>query len=121
MGGYTKDGGYDQLEEDVRNHGDVLTVTMGELRDCEGMGRLGKFVVAAIDRSLRQRGLAYQGELELGQTERVRIYKQGTATAKLIEAIASRPPSEATDTVIRQYAEDSDSDVLQQIRLLVCV
>ena len=69
MSKYSEEDGYEQLDRDVEGNGNVLTVAMGDLRECQGQGRLGKWVVEAIDGSLRRRGLAYQGDLELDQME----------------------------------------------------
>ena len=50
---------YEDISEAVAASQNVLTVTIGELRDVNGSGRLGPYVVEAISKSLAAKGLGH--------------------------------------------------------------
>jgi hypothetical protein len=111
---------YDELREKAIEHGGVLTVNMGTLRDIHEAKKLGSTVRENITKELRSRGLthAWEHELPAYQHERVRIWLMGSPASDLIEAVYNE--SEDADKAIRQAVESDAADVLQQVRELVC-
>lgn len=111
----------------VDEHGDVLTLTMEQLRDSYGVARLGVHVVADISRQLKGFGLEHEPqELPLSQWERVRVYRRSSPVGDLIAAV--RVPSDAHDELLRKAAgltigDDAGAEalrVLSVVRDLVC-
>src|SRR5262245_12125386 len=69
-----------------RNRG-VYTVSMEELRDAAGFGKLGKHIRTGISDKLRGLGLDHMpDELPSYQEDSARIYRKGSPVGKLIEA-----------------------------------
>jgi len=113
---------YDSLE-DLRDAvdaaGGVLTVDMWAVRDAHGAGRLGIHVRTNITKKLRSLGLDhYPDELPGWQEEQVRVYRQGSPVADLIDAVLN--PSDTHDEEIRQAVLGEAQATLDAIRELVC-
>jgi hypothetical protein len=110
---------FDELEEEVKNSGNVLSIQMSTLRNLQGAGRLGPYVVEQISRELAKRGLGhYPEDLPEQQWEWVRIFKLGSNVADLIRA--SMNIGEKEDEKLRELASDDATDTLNRIRQLVC-
>ena len=112
---------YESLEE-IRDSVDgadgVLTPQMGDVRDAYGAGRLGVHVRTNISKKLRSMGLDhYPGELPPWQEGLVRIYRQGSAIADLIDAALD--PSDEHDEELRVAVGGDAQDILDAIRELV--
>ena len=112
---------YDSLE-DIRDSIDsadgVLTLQMVDVRDAHGAGRLGVHVRTNISKKLRSMGLDhYPDELPPWQDGQVRIYRQGSAIADLINAVLN--PSMEHDEVLRTAVGGDAQDILDTIRELV--
>jgi hypothetical protein len=110
----------DALRAAVEQHQDVLTVTMFDLREALGYGRLGQHVLATVSKALAGRGLGHVPRTLPGyQEHQVRIYKLGSPVAEIIEA-AIEPGGEQRDEILREAANKEASLKLNQIRDLVC-
>jgi len=110
---------YADLKDTVVKAGNVLTMDMGELRDLNGSGRLGPFVVEAISKKLASHGLShYPTELPLNQWEKVRIYGQGSPVAEIIQVVID--VSETNDDKLREFAVNDAKLTLDKIRELLC-
>jgi hypothetical protein len=109
----------DDIRQAVEQHQGVLTVGMDELRDAKGAGRLGVHVRAGIRKDLAGLGLGHwPRELPESQDELVRIYKQGSPVADLIDAVLE--PNLQHDEEIRQAVAKEPAQILRQIRELAC-
>ena len=92
---------------------------MGTLRDIHGAGKLGIHVVRNISEELERHGLGhFPEELPQEQWKRARIYKLGTAVAKVIRAATST--DEKSDAVLRNIGGGEANDILKKVRELVC-
>ena len=110
---------YDELRDEVRNQGGVLTVDMGTLRDAHGAGKLGVNVRLNITKELRGQGLNHIGEyLPTYQDELVRLYLMGSPAGDLIESVLNI--SKSADQAIRDAVQSDAADVLEKVRELVC-
>lgn len=76
---------------EVNSNNGVSVVSMETLRDVDGYGRLGSTVRANIARKLASVGLGYLCGTELPNDSSacVILYRLGTPTANLIEAVSS--------------------------------
>ncbi|MDA8332300.1 MAG: hypothetical protein M0027_14090 [Candidatus Dormibacteraeota bacterium] len=119
-------GDFTQLGQDVDSNSGVLTVTMERLRDEYGAGRLGIHVRTGISQALHSAGLDHYpitgGDghpLEGDQLARVRVYRQGSPIAEVIDAVLH--PSEGHDAELRELVGGDDAgQILKQVRELVC-
>ena len=108
-----------ELRQEIEANGNVKTMPMAVLRDVHGAKKLGVHVRTNISKALRGAGLAHMPDpLPDYQEQLVRVYKQGTAVADLIDAAAN--PSAEHDDELRQVAGGDASDTLDRIRELVC-
>jgi hypothetical protein len=111
--------GMEELLAKVEANGGILTVTMLELRDAHGAGRLGEHVRSNISNALKSRGFRhYSPDLPGSQYESVRIYKAGSPVDELIAAVLT--PGQKGDEKIRSAINNTDQEVLRKIRELVC-
>jgi hypothetical protein len=95
-----------------------MTVTMGALRDAHGAGRLGIHVRTNISKELATRGLGhYPTELPDNQWQSVRVFKNGTPAADLINAVVQPDPK--NDQAIRKALDADAQKVLDKIRELI--
>lgn len=109
----------DDLKEKVEKNGNLMTVTMGDLRDTLGYGKLGIHVRKEIAQQLKGKGLGYYpGELPVDQWGKVRIYKRGTTADELIHAVLD--PTDEGDDFLREVLSGEAEDILKKIRALVC-
>ena len=112
-------GSLDELRGEVENAQDVLTVSMVTLRDAHGAGRLGIHVRSNISKALRSLGLGHYPEvLPDSQWEPIRIFKLGSPTADLIDAVLN--PTDEHDAAIREAAGGEAADTLTRVRELIC-
>lgn len=110
--------GFDEINVAVSQSGDVLTVTMSELRDANGSGRLGPYVVEAISKELAGKGLGhYPPELPQNQWEKARLYRLGSQIADLINMVTN--VTEANDEKLREVTTDDAQKTLNEVRRIV--
>lgn len=107
------------LKRLVEAEGGVLTITMGNLRDAHGAGRLGEHVRTNISRSLLGVGLGhYPKELPSYQHEDVRVYSINSPAGELIDAVLN--PGLSNDEKVRQTVGQDAAKIINKIRDLVC-
>jgi len=113
--------GFHEIKDKVEANGNVLTVTMTELRDAAGKDKLGVHVRAEISKILAGMGLGHiPQELPSYQHESARLYKRGTPVGELIEMIMS--PGEQNDRKLKDQLAESAIDyasLIEKIRELV--
>jgi hypothetical protein len=110
---------YEDLRDAVAANQGLLAISMEQLRDIHGAGRLGVHVRDAISGSLQRYGLGhFPEELPAYQEQDVRIYQLGTPLADLVHAVLD--PKPARDEILRQAAGQSGQDLIRKIRELVC-
>lgn len=111
---------YDDISKAVSANDNVLTLTIGELRDVNGSGRLGPYVVEAISKNLAAKGLGhYPPELPQEQWRKVRLYRLGSAVADLI-GIVTDVDDDNNDAKLREFAANDAKATLDKIKQLVC-
>ncbi len=116
VGGF---GSLADIQNEVERNGGVLTVSMQELRDAFGAGRLGRHVVTGISEELLKLGLGhFPQKLPASQDAEVRIYKQGGTIARIIDAVLR--PSSSSDDVLRDVGGGGAALKLRRIREIVC-
>lgn len=116
-----------ELANKCTDNGGVLAVTLGDLRDLIGAGRLGRGVLATIATELAGHGLGYFPLRTLSgandtprQSQVLRIYRKGSSsTARVIEAVIT--PSDPGDEYLRGLSGDDAQAVLDRIRALVAL
>jgi hypothetical protein len=109
---------FEELKETVEAAENVKTVSMANLRDIYGVKRLGIHVCEEISNKLAGMGLGHSPELEPDAWQHVRVYKLGTPVGDVLNA-ADRPGDEG-DKMLRKVVQDNASEVLREIRALVC-
>jgi hypothetical protein len=109
---------WDDIKTDVEKNGNVLTVTMEQLRDAYGAGKLGIHVRDKISSTLAGLGLGHVPVvLPTCQHELVRLYKKGTPVGDLIETVLT--PGGQNDARLREkFSEVQASDPLLRQTLL---
>ena len=109
------------LRAAVEENGNLLTVTMEDIRRAEGQyGKLGPHVQVKLGQWLANEGMgAFPPNLKRYQYEEIRVYRSGTGMANVVAAVLE--PSKNGDTELRKYvSEDSDAqEKLDQIRAIV--
>src|SRR5712692_9772021 len=79
---------WDEIKQKVEKNGNVMTLTMEELRDAHGASKLGVNVREEIRSTLAGLGLGHvPEELPNYQNEQVRVYKKGTPVGELIDTV----------------------------------
>lgn len=97
----------------------ILTLSMEQLRDAYGAGKLGKHILIGISKSLAGQGLGhFPLELPNCQHENVRVYKLGSPVSDIIDAVFN--VSDENDDVLRQAAANDEAVLLRQVRQLLC-
>jgi hypothetical protein len=110
---------FDDLAKSVSAVGGVATVPMWQLRDLNGSGRLGPYVVEAISKELAARGLGhYPLELPQSQWEMVRVFRFGGTVAEIIDLVTK--VDQTKDDRLREIASNDAAEKLQLIRRIVC-
>ena len=111
---------YDDVSLAVSTSENVLTVTIGELRDVNGSGRLGPYVVEAISKQLSSRGIGYYPpELPQDQWRKVRLFRLGSPVSDLIGVVMD-VDNESNDAKLRSFAANDAKNILDKVRQLVC-
>lgn len=101
----------------------IVVVTLGELRDSLGYGRLGRYVLDEIASKLEGEGLGYfpldalDDNAEPRGGQEVRLYRRGKGIGKVIQAVTN--PTEGGDRVLCQNIGEA-SETIEKIRSLVC-
>jgi hypothetical protein len=110
-----------EIKERVEKNGNVLTLTMEELRDACGAAKLGVHVRAEISSTLAGMGLGHiPQELPTYQHELVRLYKNGTPVGDLIVTVLT-PGQQNDGKLTGQFAAGKVdyAAVVQKIRDLL--
>jgi len=95
-------GRWQDLDADVRANGNVLRVSMWDLRHLSGKMRLKVNVVAAISGELADIGLGHlPHELPRNQNEYVVVYKIGSEAGAVINAVRNGSSSEQAERALR--------------------
>jgi len=109
----------EDLRDLVDSHDGILTTEMEVLRDAYGKGRLGIHVREGIRNALAGLGLGhYPLVLPEYQDRPVRLYRLGSPVGNLIEAVLELDPDR--DELLRRAVGGDETEILQQIRELVC-
>lgn len=99
------------LDQHVRAKGDVLRVSMRDLRHLSGKQRLKVNVVAALSEELANIGLGHlPDELPRSQNQYVVVYKIGSEAAAVINAVRNGSSSEQAEQALRKL---NTSDTIQ--------
>jgi len=81
-------GKLDDIHQDIKKNGDVLTVPMKRLKTLHGAERLKSLVRQSIQDHLSYRQIGFVGqELPASENESVRLYLKGTPVARIIETV----------------------------------
>ncbi len=110
---------FEELRESVERRGGVHRISMGDLRDINGAGKLGIHVVTQIRRSVSRAGLsillpAGSTDVPRYQEEDVVIYVTQSKVGEIIEAVHAADASAVK--VLRDLAGDDSAEKLQAIR-----
>jgi hypothetical protein len=112
---------WDEIKQKVEQSGNVVTLTMEELRNAHGALKLGVNVRAEMTSTLAGMGLGHVPEvLPTYQNELVRLYKKGTPVGDLIATVLM--PGEQNDTkLVNQFAGTGTdyAGIVQKIKELV--
>lgn len=112
---------WDDVKKKVETNGNVLTLSMTDLKDAAGKDKLGVNVRAEISKTLAGMGLGHiPQELPSYQHESVRIYKKGTPVGDFIDTVMS--PGESNDKKLKEKFPESAVDytsIIDKIRELV--
>jgi hypothetical protein len=110
---------YADLAQRITARGGVLNIEMMQLREIHGAGKLGVHVAQNISDKLHSLGMGHQPEeLPQQQSELVRIYIRGSPVGKLIAAALTIDDN--SNRILREAANNEDSQVVEKIRELVC-
>ncbi|WP_052509958.1 hypothetical protein [Vreelandella aquamarina] len=112
---------WDEIKTEVEQNGNVLTISMEELRNAAGASRLGVNVRDDISSTLAGMGLGHVPvELPAYYYEPVRLYKRGTAVGKMIDTMLE--PGEQNDRQLVDRLGEDGLDyavIVERIRDLV--
>ena len=110
---------FEELRALVEQNGNILSVSMFDLREAHGAGKLGVHVRREISEKLAGTGLGhFPAELPAYQEQDVRIYRRGTPVADLVDAVLS--PSDFGDQQLREASGGEAADLLKKVRQMVC-
>src|SRR5260370_32619670 len=94
---------WDEIKQKVEKSGNVVTLTMEELRDAHGAAKLGVNVREEISSTLAGMGLGHvPEELPSYQNEQVRVYKNGTPVGDLIATVLV-PRAQNDSKLVNQF------------------
>jgi len=112
---------WDEIKNNVESNGNVLTVTMEQLREAHGAGKLGVHVKSEISKALAGIGLGHvPQDLPAYQHEQVRLYKRGTDVGDWIEIVLSPGEQRDKKLIERFNVEHPDfATIVQKVRELV--
>ncbi|WP_369036549.1 hypothetical protein [Streptomyces adonidis] len=115
------DDSYQELRAKVEADGGLRVVTMRDLRNVEGVSRIGSQVPGKISQQLGSHGMGHiPAELPSDQNSPVRLYVLGTPIADAVDAILE--PSPNGDAILRGVGDsEAREDRLRQIREIVRV
>ncbi len=112
---------WDEIKAEVEQNGNVLTISMEELRNAAGAAKMGVNVRNGISGTLAGMGLGHiPVELPSYYYEQVRLYKRGTAVGKMIDTILE--PGEQNDRQLADRLGEEGLDyvaIVERIRDLV--
>lgn len=112
---------WEELKKEVKENGNVLTVSMQRLREIAGKSKLGTIVINDISRSLDGIGLGHvPEELPSSQHDLVRLYQKGSDIGDLIKTILT--PGELGDKRLKQNSVNTSMqyiDMIEKIRNIV--
>lgn len=112
-------GTFEELRKAVEANGGLMVVTMYDLREAHGAAKLGVHVRREISGGLAAVGLGhFPHELPSYQEEKVRVFRRGTPIADLVDAVLS--PSDFGDERLREAGGNQATEILKEIRQLVC-
>jgi hypothetical protein len=107
-----------ELRTEVVNSGGLKAYPMAVLRDVNGAGKLGRFVVQDISRELAENDMGHlPASLPLSQDEVVRVYIKNSKVGRLIAAVLN--PTPAGDGVLRNAGSGEAQEILERVRALV--
>ena len=112
---------WEEIKKAVEDNGNVKTFTMGQLRDAQGVDRLGVNVLTAISSKLAGMGLGHVPEELPGyQDNLVRVFKRGTPVGDVITTVLT-PGSQNDSKLVDGFGRDGMdyAAIVQQIRELV--
>ena len=114
---------YEQIRDKVVEEGGVTTLSMAELRDAEGAGRLTRGINDRISRALQRLGLGhvpYNAEdLSTSQWDEVRIFDRTSPIGKVIDA--AHQVGLDYDIELREAVAGEASEMLDKIRAVLSV
>jgi hypothetical protein len=110
---------YEELRAVVEENANIAKISMFDLREAHGAGKLGIHVRREISEQLAGRGLGhFPDELPQYQEDEVRVYRRGTPVADIVEAVLK--PSDFGDQLLREASGGEAADLLKKVRQLVC-
>lgn len=112
---------WDEVKQIVEKNGNVVTLTMEQLREAHGAARLGVNVREEISSALAGMGLRHVPEvLPSYQNEQVRVFKNGTPVGDLIATVLM-PGQQNDSKLVSQFAQKGVdyASILQKIKELV--
>lgn len=115
-------GKLEEIHQDIKQNGDVLTVPMKRLKTLHGAERLKSLVRQSIQNHLSYRQIGFVGdELPASENESVRLYLKGTPVARIIEAVQLKGAS--GDRQLRELANTGSAattqDLIQKLKLVL--
>jgi hypothetical protein len=115
------DESYQKLRAQVEADGGLRVVTMRDLRNVEGVSRIGSQVPGKISQRLGSHGIGHvPALLPNSQNSPVRLYLLGTPIADAIDAVLA--PTPRGDEILRAVGDsEAREDRLRQIREIVRV
>jgi hypothetical protein len=107
-------GKLEEIHEDIKQHGDVLTVPMKRLKTLHGAERLKSLVRQSIREHLSYRQIGFVGdELPVSENDAVRLYLKGTPVARIIEAVQLK--GARGDQQLRELANTGSAATTQNL------
>jgi len=110
---------YEDVKLAVAEAGGVLTMGMETLRNVNGSGRLGPYVIEAISKGLAAQGLGhYPAALPQSQYEQARLFELGSQIAELHRCVVDVNSDD--DEKLRELGTGDATRKLNEIRQIVC-
>ena len=110
---------FEDVASFVQGSRGIATVTMEDLRNAHGVGRLGVHVRRAIANNLASRGLGHwPEELPEYANGQVRLYSLGSRFAESVNDMGNFSPE--ADERLRDIFSTGYEEIIQSIRELVC-